>query len=203
MRPHNRAGDESSIFPITQAWPLPYLNFTREDDRGTLGFQSDRFVVSWSFSEGVNDYPGFDALAQDLESKLDQFIATVRRETGQEVSFSGSECVYRNAITEVSGEELAVGVLTRWSGMSSVTALHTQYAGVRMHFCTDEDMEGCSVTLSVDVDDDGPSLTLDSERDLEVDEQLPLGGLQVAHDQLIRKFLEYTSDAMQKRWERQ
>lgn len=205
LRPRNRDGDEMSVVPVTRSWPFPYLMWAAEDDGQALHIQDDRFVLSWTFSDDAK-YPGFDVLSKQLEQRLAEFAATVLDETGENLVSTGAECKYSNRIDGYTPEQMMVGIATRWSsGATDVVAepLNATYAGVRLHTCTDHEMRGCSVNLSLDADEDGTFLLIESERDLGENEQdFRLAGLDIAHEQLIRKFLEFTSPDMHRNWGR-
>lgn len=204
LRPRNRGGEETAVVPIAQAWPFPYLMFSTADDVETIAIQSDRFTKTWTFSPGANEYPGFDALSHDMEARFGQFLEAVNKETGQTVQPFASECLYRNSIDGWSAEELMVGIATRWEVqvVKPPASLNAAYAGVRLHTRSDKDIPGCAVTLSLDVDEDGSVLTLESDYmpSDEIELHGRLGGIDVAHDNLIRKFVEFTNPEMHAKW---
>ncbi|MBW9207517.1 TIGR04255 family protein [Mumia sp. zg.B17] len=206
LRPRNRGGEEMAVVPVSpRAWPFPYLMWSAEDDQQNLAIQNDRFILSWSFSPDSR-YPGFDSLSTTMAERFAQFEAAVEAETSEALILAGAECQYVNRIEGYSAQQMIVGIATRWSAPDIEDvgeSLNATYSGLRLHTCTDEGMEGCSVNLSLDVDDDGTFLAIESERDLLSDESnLRLAGLDVAHRQLIRKFVEFTSVEMHEAWGR-
>lgn len=204
LRPHNRGGAEAAVQAIGRAWPFPYLMLSTPDGRGGVAIQNDRFTRSWAFTLEADKYPGFATLSADLESRLEIFAEHVRRETDQELTFTGASCMYNNRIDGYTAEQMLVGIATRWSTKVEAESLRAMYAGVRLHTCSDDALEGCYVNLALDVDGDGCFLIFESERDQRPDDDnLRLAGLDIAHDQLIQKFVEFTSPAMQEEWGRQ
>ena len=206
LRPHNRGGEEVTVVPITQAWPFPYLMFSTADDRRTIAVQNDRFTLTWKFSPSTHDYPGFDELSRLMGSRFDQFSAVISKEVGQEVSLRGSGCVYRNFLGGWTTETLMLGIVTRWSDKVShqPQSIETEYAGLRLISMDPEPTTGgeCVTTVSLDVDEDGPYLTLEAEyanTEAEVISER-LGGIDMAHERLIARFLEFTSPDMHEQW---
>lgn len=211
LRSRNRGGEEASLVPIG-AWPCPYVMFTTAGDESSIAIQSDRFICSWAFPTGdaPSTYPGFQDIRARLVSHFTEFSETVRREVDRELTLTGSECDYLNLLdNNLSVEELMVGITTKWSTrVSHAVSAAVSYGGVRLHLCNDDDLLGCTVNIKLDVDndDDGPVLGISSFFDLPSegeDADLPLGGLDRAHDRLIATFLEYTSDEMQQSWGRE
>lgn len=199
LRPQNRDGEETSVVRIDQAWPFPFLMFGSSDNSGTVSFQNDRLTRSWRFTEG-SQYPGFVSLAADLESRLREFESVVKAETEQDVRLVGAECSYRNRLDDDLGGGALIGLLTGWQAPPFEPPLTARYSGLRLHMCDDEDLAGCALWISMDVDEDGVFLTLNSETDGAAGDDARLGGLEKAHDQLIVRFLEFTSQDMHRQW---
>lgn len=210
LRARNRGGNEAALVPLG-SWPCPYIMFSGQDDRSSIAIQNDRFIRSWSFranEHAPEGYPGFEQIREDLVEHFDDFKKTLRDELNQEVVVTGSECDYLNVLeTDMVFEQLLVGLTTKWSApVAQPTTSAITYAGVRLHLCDDDGLDGCSVTLRLDVDSDGATLGIESEFEVPQDAETSvdeLGGLDRAHEKLIETFLEYTNDDMHKRWGRQ
>lgn len=204
-RPPTPSDDDSgpTFLGLSGRWPLPYTRYHSVDEDHAVGFQADRFEVSWSFfADGHERYPGFDRLVGVLQEKFDEFCE-VLKDAGISLALTGSECRYKNEIDGLSGPDLAVGVLTGWTGRTWDKLPAGGYLGVRLHACPDEEKHRCSSLVGVDSDgDDVPSLTIIVTRSSDGDEDDKLAGLYDAHEELNGIFVKYTPEYLHRKWGR-
>jgi uncharacterized protein (TIGR04255 family) len=199
-----RRSDATSRIIESDDWPMPYTSFTSEDSGAGLAIQGDRFCRTWSFTG--DQYPGFDALLDDLAGKWSQFVDVVAREVGSRVKIVGASCLYANEFSGLQPGELSLGVLSSWTAPFSPTT-RARYQGARLHYCDDPDLDGCAITISVDEQaSDTPTLTLfvevDAEENPHKDSSEGASLLRRAHSQLIRSFLSRTNAEQHQRWGR-
>ena len=204
-RPPQPDADGSPPFQLldnSPAWPLPYTHYHSIDGERCIAFQEDRFEISWEFREG-SQYPGFDSLLAELKQKFSVFTKTLEHEADIDLEVTGSECRYENLIEGIDGPELAVGLLTDWTGNPSSRLPGTGYIGVRLHACAEEQTHHCSSLVAADCDtDEEPVLSITVKRAPESGSGVELGGIEDAHQELIEIFERYTSSKQHVQWGR-
>ncbi|MGL5828617.1 MAG: hypothetical protein ACRC0L_03485, partial [Angustibacter sp.] len=120
-----------------------------------------------------------------------------------QIKLTGAECRYENVIADLTANQLAVGLLTNWQGTPGESLPAKGYVGVRIHACGDEKNHNCSSYVAADGDTDEESIFSISVRRLVNDgNELALGGLHEAHQELLALFLSYTSSAQHDAWGR-
>lgn len=179
-------------------WPLPSVRLVSEDDKTSLAFSEESFEISWRFQEASN-YPGYDDLSQQLENRLAEFEAIL---TERDIDFqiTSAECQYENVIAMTAGD-LAVGVMTDWTGQASALLPSRGGTKLQLHGCRSEDVHHCSSYLFVDEGDtdDACALVLLVRHETNP-ESGRLGGLESAHSELIELFDRYTTATMHQQW---
>ena len=206
-----RAGDSDDDFvlvPDESPWPFPHVRFASKTGDKGVGIQRDRFAIRWDFAPDDSgeqpQYPGYNELRRELGRLFEFFVATVQQETGSQIAPVASECRYKNVITGISAGDHLIGLYTNWKITSEAAAVdQADYLGARIHFCASKDNDNCSILVGVDGEGsaDGHKFFLEVETD-PADEEAAhnLGGLDRAHDQLIRYFLKSTSDDLRANW---
>lgn len=179
-------------------FPCPLVTFSN-DDGDAVAVQSDRIVRRWSIGPG--GYPGFEKLREDLRSRLSDLTATFVTELDAAPQVVGASCRYINLIEGLDPARLALGLLTGWSADRPTIA--GSFVGLHVHQDDELELDGCNLSITVEGSSDGDSLlrlTVDTDSDSETTEEL--GGLNRAHDVLVRKFLELTTKDQQDEWGR-
>lgn len=168
-------------------------------NRRSVAYQGDRFTVSWGFDEESGaPYPGFDSLFQTMQEEFGVFSDVLMR-SDIKIGIVRSNCRYSNRIQGLSASQLAVGVLTRWKGQLDVADMDSDYVGVRLH-SDDDNRRNCASLVSVDAHvGQDPMLTISVTQSGETEK---LNGIAVAHDEVIDKFLSYTSPTQHESWGR-
>lgn len=197
--PRNNVTRPTISGPGSGTWPCPEVQFSTADGDEGLAIQNDRVIRRWYF--GFKEYPGFAALSDDLLSRLDQFEHVLKTELGvQGLTFTGGQCWYVNEIENMNDDELAVGLLTGWSGTVANTGVR-RWSFLRLHKCDDVELDGCSLTATVDGNhEDSPVLILDSLTDDVREGEGPRELIDRAHGQLLREFMELTSEVQHEKW---
>ncbi len=191
------------LVPGASRWPLPYTTFSSQDRDETISFQGDSFELGWAFSaEESRPYPGFDALFAALAAKYGEFT-TLLGEAGIKTAITSARCLYINKIDGMNAAELAVGMLTGWSGIVSEQLPAVGYAGCRIHACADERSHGCTSEVGAD----GDMNETDSELTISVLRRVQEGddewdALRAAHEELDELFVRFTPKALHEKWGR-
>lgn len=196
-----RPGFETGPFEFLSAeggWPIPKTQFVGNER--SLSLQGDELEVAWNFGgEGQDTYPGFESLMSELEQVLVQLVASADDHDVSVVPHS-VECLYVNEIEDLTGGELAVGVLTNWSDVEARPVQEKGYVGVRLHGCGHTDEHPCSSYVMVDSDDGkAAALTFRVGRRLDQNEDA-VKGVRLAHDELIGIFRSHTPEWLRRQW---
>ena len=198
-----REGDEDQVDFISSAsaWPFPLL-LMRDDMGSSLAFQADRMTVTWTFdSLSDSSYPGYVELKKRLQGLLDGFREAVCDATTSDIEIKRFECFYENHIAEMSGNDLAIGILSNWTSPPS-SATDAAYAGARLEHRHKEREDNLSTLVAVDVSEDqvSPELWIRTVRNRVESEPNSIDGMDVAHDALIESFRRYTTEELRKGW---
>lgn len=194
--------DEFAVVEDEDRWPVPFFTFESPDTQRTVFFQSDRFGVSWEFDSSAEEdrqYPGFERLADEMNSRYEEFLTVVQRDTDETMKPMSAECFYVNDVANVSLNSYVMGYLSGWDDGSYDRPLADDEASryVR-HFHADGDRHQLGWVRAVSADA-GISLSLTVRVESEVF-SAPREGLSMAHDRLIGSFLDSTSNAMRSTW---
>ncbi|BDZ56604.1 hypothetical protein [Barrientosiimonas endolithica] len=182
------------------AWPLPSTKFVNSDGTQSIILQEGRLDLSWEKADAP--YPGFESLSKTLLGKFNE-LEKAMEDAGISIRPTASRCLYVNEIADITGAQLATGVLTDWSSEPRQDLPSKGYVGVRIHACANPANHRCSSYVMVDGDmGQSPNLTLSVKRRLEDTEHSPLGGLHEAHNELLDLFMTFTSDNQQADWGR-
>lgn len=183
------------------AWPFPMMVLTSPKG-ASISIQDDRLIVTWAFDQSEDVYPGYASMKRELAERYEGLAKAVRAAVDAEITIGRFECFYENAITEVTGADLATGVLTEWAAPSGPSATHSAYLGTRLEFRQKDREDNLSTLIAVDSseDEDSSELWLKVTRDRPEQEENSIEGMDVAHDELIRAFRYYTSEELRKTW---
>ncbi len=205
--PINATDDrEVRFIPPEGQWPFPELVYSNPDNGRRITVQQDRFALSWTFQRSTDEqqrdyYPGYLKLREDLRKRFELFQSTVSSEASAQFVYSSTECKYENVISGYSSVDFAVGILTGWRTDSGAPAIgDTDYSGIRLHQCANEESRNCSVLVGVDGERGSEcQMFIEVERDLSADEQ-PFDSLDIAHDALITTFLSTSNESLKNQW---
>ena len=211
LPPRGMGENRLELLPLDE-WAFPYTTFYDESRENAVAIQNDRFVQSWSFAPNEDSdseaYPGFDSIRSDLEKGFSEFCSLVKAELSIDVIPTGSECAYHNHLgVRMPIEQAIAGFANKWLNVPEAAPTSRAIHGTAtIHLQVPEYADECSVALHLHVDDDQEvTLSIRSTYSVEPDdeeEQGSLGGINIAHEQLINSFIEYTSQQMQERWGR-
>lgn len=197
-------------------WPIPVTKYVTKDENRIILFRNNRFEIQWRFARG-EEYPGFDALASELKSRLEDFCSVLWEAAEILVTLTGSDCRYENEMPGETGSSLALGVLTEWASENPHDELDAMrdYVGIRIRHGDDFSTGTCLAVISVDAESSEviPTLSIDVGRLLLESEQfpgangesgvnsvVPLGGLMECHERLIELFIRYTNETQRSEW---
>ncbi|MEV6564103.1 TIGR04255 family protein [Streptomyces kronopolitis] len=207
--PWNPADRESVEFVRAGlSWPMGLCSFSTESGDKKIRFQQDRFLLSWSFGEGVQEYPGFEALKEELLDNFTQFSKLVHDATDAYPNVQRVDVQYVNLLQGVSAHDCMAGILNGWSSGSTFPFRKPDYSGFRVHYKESELNSDIAVLVGVDsmVGESSPgnfaessTITLDAEAAVG-NQTNYLQMLDSAHDVLTAAFLEVTSEDMREGW---
>lgn len=194
--------DEPFPLPDSNTFPFPYLSFANGSGH-SINFQSDRFRLTWSFSDD-EDYPGFDELMSQLGEHLDHFVRHIDNELGAQLAVSHVAVRYDN---ELGADASPAHVMLRAYGVnegefnlgSDALRLQEETFHATIPQFADERIE--DVYLISRRLEDGTTLGLRSTaRRLEPSNEDWRELLIAAHDNLIEVFRRVTSPAQKSQW---
>lgn len=198
-------GTDSGLIGIDDSWTMPQITFSNPVTDRQIALQSDRFSIGWQFNtEQTERYPGFEALRQELVDRFSEFLAEVESAVGARPVLAGAESRYMNEIEGIAGPALILGVLTGWQDCQAAEFGRSAYLGTRIHLEPSPERSNCTIVVGVDANgDDVPLLWIAVEHELSAEgRDTPLGGMDLAHEELVGTFLRITSDEQQRRWGR-
>ncbi|MGY4540936.1 uncharacterized protein (TIGR04255 family) [Arthrobacter sp. UYNi723] len=192
--------DQVNFVTPGSSWPFPLLVLS--DDKGSsIALQTDRMVVTWSFESSKSPYPGYEELKKNLHQLLEEYRHAIKNAVNEDISIRRFECFYENAITEVSGPDLAAGILSNWTA-APTTLGESSYLGARFEYRHKEREDNLSTLAGVDSseDEDSTELWIKVTRDRLETESNSIDGMDTAHEELIRAFKQYTNEQLRKGW---
>jgi uncharacterized protein (TIGR04255 family) len=185
-------------------WPFPYLAFHAADR--AIVIEGTKFALTWTFADNAQIYPTYANLRSELAERFNEFADVVAREVDERPRLTAAECQYYNALP---GESLArvIGyVLTDGKvdlGPDSDRS-DVDYQGFRRHVGASPENQMVEVLVGVDTSTDEPEpveLFIEATHYVD-DEEVPLAGIDVAHDVLIDTFVNCTRPDQHERWGR-
>ncbi|BCJ71658.1 hypothetical protein CS0771_12020 [Catellatospora sp. IY07-71] len=203
--PLTRTGANVEFVSSEAPWPVPRCTFISADGNRAIEIQHDRFGVTWSFDSDAPSYPGFGALSAELAARFGQFEALINSSLGVDIQVNDVEIEYENHIEGIRAEELCFGILSGWAQSTATLAEPTlDYAGMRFHYCASPSNDNTAILVGVDTaesDGNGSASTLRLEVQRDTDSsKVFVESLSIAHEVLVRRFLEVTTPAMHSEW---
>ncbi|MGW3337937.1 TIGR04255 family protein [Streptomyces sp. NPDC001009] len=209
LAPWNPADRDSVEFVRSGlSWPMGLCSFSTESGDRQIRFQQDRFLLSWSFGQGVQEYPGFQVLKSELLDKFTQFSKLVHEATDAYPSVRRVDVQYVNLLPDVSAHDCMAGILNGWSSRSTFPFRKPDYSGFRVQYQESELDSSVAVLIGVDsVVGELPSGGFVDSATISLDAEAVVGEgheylvrLDSAHNVLTSAFLEVTSDEMRAKW---
>ncbi|MER5753079.1 TIGR04255 family protein [Streptomyces sp. NPDC002088] len=209
LSPWNPSDRDSVEFVRTGlSWPMGMCSFSTESGDRRIRFQQDRFLLSWSFGEGAQEYPGFQVLKSELLEKFTQFSKLVHEATDIYPSVKRVDVQYVNLLPGISAHDCMAGILNGWSSRSTFPFRKPDYSGFRVHYQESELDANVAVLIGVDsVVGESPSGDFVDSAAISLDAEAVVGEgydylatLESAHDVLTSAFLEVTSGEMRAKW---
>ncbi|KRE42834.1 hypothetical protein ASG74_10725 [Knoellia sp. Soil729] len=175
----------------------------KPDSGESIFFQDDRFGVLWNFDpdlDAASVYPGFERLCEELLARFGRFCDEVSSAGGSRLVVKVAECVYTNEIPEVAIDTYAFGILTGWNQDYIANPSLREGTMFSRHYHSEGDKDRpVWVSATAEGEDIGITLQLVTRSEAE-GELSPESGIKVAHDDLIRTFVEWTSEGMRQNW---
>ncbi|WP_255285672.1 TIGR04255 family protein [Streptomyces niveus] len=200
--------DDVELVRSGVSWPMPLCTFSTDSGDKNIRFQQDRFLLSWTFGDEAQNYPGFDALKSELLEKFSQYSKLAQDASGAAPVVRRADIQYVNHLSGISAQNAMAGVLNGWTGPASFPSRTPDYCGFRVHYHESELSSQVAVLVGLDSAGEesiegelvqSSALSLDAEA--VVDESANyVEMLEVAHDVLTEAFLEVTSDLMRAGW---
>lgn len=197
-------------------WPLPGIEQVASSLCRTVAYQHDQISLEWSFDPDAPDtsYPGFEALAKELNSLFSYFAELVQRFGDTQLRVEGCGCLYENRLDGVASEDWIANYLSGWQGVDSFRQLdEVEYIGFRLRDQLVNRELGTQRTTSVVIDGghgvDATGLDIDvvsiplPDADLGKNhspEEVARILLDDAHQRLIETFEDSANDAMRNNW---
>ncbi|MFD7446649.1 TIGR04255 family protein [Streptomyces sp. NPDC059909] len=190
------------------SWPMGLCTFSTESGDRNIRFQQDRFLLSWTFGEESQDYPGFEALKAELLEKFSQYSKLAHDASGAAPVVRRADVQYVNHLSGISAQSAMAGVLSGWSSEASFPFRNPDYCGFRVHYHESELNDKVAVLIGVDSAGgdsvngeivESSALSLDAEAEVD-DSSNYVEMLDSAHDVLMAAFREVTSSAMREGW---
>ncbi|TXS55764.1 TIGR04255 family protein [Streptomyces sp. t39] len=190
------------------SWPMALCTFSTDSGDRNIRFQQDRFLLSWTFGDETQEYPGFGALRSELLEKFSQYSKLTQDASGVAPIVKRADIQYVNHLPGVSAQNAMAGVLNGWTAPASFPFRSPDYCGFRVHYHESELSPQVAVLVGVDSAGEeslegeivqSSALSLDAEAT--VDESANyVEMLELAHNVLTDAFLEVTSNAMREGW---
>ncbi|MEV7571528.1 TIGR04255 family protein [Pseudarthrobacter sp. NPDC089323] len=177
-------------------WPFPTLVFSSDSEYSLL-IHSDRLLLTWESAGG--EYPGYKAMKEELNVRFASFNAAL--EGLGNLSIGRFQCLYDNSVLSMSAVQLATGVLTSWK-YEGENSDANEYVGARLEYRHQDRTDNLNCTVAVDgsPSDGELSLWLKASRDRPDDEPNSIDGLDIAHQELIDRFRQSTSEELRREW---
>ncbi|MFI6576806.1 TIGR04255 family protein [Nocardiopsis sp. NPDC050513] len=187
------------------SWPIPYCDFSNQEETRSIQFQSDRFILAWKFQNSGLDYPGFFGLLSDMEERFSEFCDIVQNSGKDFPKVEKVMVNYVNIVDAIGADEFTYGALSGWKEPYERVIRDYDYFGVRARY------RGGSLGIPVSVGLDSvpnPSnsetesalISFDSEKDVK-DGQVWRDEITELHDGVLKVFLEVMPESLRNSWE--
>lgn len=186
-------------------WPHPYTVMEDDASERAILFQDDRFGLTWTFdpeSESRFNYPGYEDLSAQLINKYGQFQESLAS-SGVSTTLLGAEALYDNEIRGIDLRSYVAGQWTNWENDSTAfpsASVSTQTYRVHDHIGTSGTnlmWVTASERESIPILDLSIRVRHECGDSDECDERSVINS---SHDDLIRLFLDWTSESMRSDW---
>jgi hypothetical protein len=204
LRPFNRRDTDYEFLSEDGTWPVPFTTYADPTSGRNVSFQSDRFAITWEFGpDAATQYPGFDALAKELNERFSEFSDRLANSPAGPVQITHTECQYVNRVEGVSPRGYAKGLLLGWESVedldSEENALESVIFSQHLHF--DDSDDGIWISISpAEGEKQGTELILRSLHMVTDSEAVWRDELNAAHDLEIQHFISSTSQSMREAW---
>jgi uncharacterized protein (TIGR04255 family) len=202
-----------SLHPGQSKWPMPMCVLANATRELQVHAQSDRLGISWTHGLDAPGYPGFTHLFAELERAYASFLNSIHKSNNPLPIVKRVIVRYTNLVAGVSPDEMAKALLLGWPVPESGRAREKWTTSIRMNRPPSDDDDGVSLLVLVDPDSpededenkvgfaDSSVVRIGGDLDINGQEEA-LPALERIHAVLLRRFLEFTSDEMARKWGR-
>ena len=205
IAPRAPVGGEPEEFAVVEEedrWPVPFFTFESPETQRSIFFQADRFGVTWEFdpsAEEERQYPGFQALADEMHARYEEFLSVVERDSEQAVRPTSAECLYANELADITLNSYVTGYLTGWQNTPDLKVSSEDEPATYVRHTHAEGAGNELVWVRASSADAGVSLSITSRVESGTFAS-PRHRLLTAHDRLISSFFDATSESMRDAW---
>lgn len=206
---------DSDVVELVQtgnSWPMGLCTFKTASGAKAVRFQHDRFILKWDFDneEESQEYPGFDALRDELLEKFDAYAKLAHDSTGAPPVVMRVDVTYSNHLRGISAQNAIAGLVSGWRARAEFPFREPDYCGFRVRYNESESHSQIGVLVGIDSaagesaneeETKSSTLTLDAEADIHENADY-IEALESAHDVITAAFLDVTSSKMQETWGR-
>lgn len=168
--------------------------FFADDESRMIAIQGNRFSFHWKDRDG--DYPSYDVNGKVWSSEFDRFKTFCKELEIGEVNPLICEVMYMNKIVALADESLD-STFERVFGLS---VGKFELATLNRTYLLNEDRGRLYAEINTIPIVDDPHLTLKLSARVRHEEGEVADTMQIAHDWLIKKFLDLTSDEARSSW---
>ncbi|MFE0270398.1 TIGR04255 family protein [Nocardiopsis alba] len=187
------------------SWPIPYFDFSNQEETRSIQFQSDRFILAWKFQDSGLDYPGFFGLLGDMKERFSEFCEIIQNSGSNAPRVERVMVKYVNIVDSFGADEFAYGALSGWKGSYDRNIRDYDYFGVRVRYRGG--VLGIPVSIGLDSipgssipESESVLISLDSEKDVK-DGQIWRDEMTDIHDGVLKAFLEVMPESLKNSWE--